>query len=145
MKRSTRGCAWTAAGTRPSVKRRWMRWLSRRSESSKALEARHVTRALRGTAAIALIAARGLSAARVRAQQGGTALTGVVSSSAEGKMEGVLVTARRDGANFDVTVVSDAQGTYSFPRSHIAPGKYAVKIRAIGYDLADPGVADVTA
>src|SRR5258705_11097620 len=82
-------------------------------------------------------------AARVSAQ-GGAALTGVVSSQAEGKMEGVLVTARRDGAKFDVTVVSDAQGKYSFPRSHIEPGAYALKIRAVGYDLASPGSIEVT-
>lgn len=53
--------------------------------------------------------------------------------------------ARRDGANFDVTVVSDDQGKYSFPRSHLGPGKYSVKIRAVGYDLVDPGPVDVTA
>src|SRR2546428_13263187 len=75
--------------------------------------------------------------------QGGAALTGTVSSSQEGKMEGVLVTARRDGANFDVTVVSDAQGKYSFPRSYISSGKYAIKIRAVGYDLTSPGAVEV--
>ena len=32
-------------------------------------------------------------------------------------MEGVVVNARRDGANFTVSVVSDAQGKYSFPRT----------------------------
>ena len=73
------------------------------------------------------------------------ALSGVVSSQAEGKMEGVLVIARGDGANHTVTVVSDAQGRYSFPRTHISPGKYAVRIRAFGYDLADPGPVEVAA
>jgi hypothetical protein len=76
--------------------------------------------------------------------QGDAALTGTVSSQQEGKMEGVLVTARRDGANFDVTVVSDAQGKYSVPRSHIGAGKYTIKIRAVGYDLASPNTVDVT-
>ena len=75
--------------------------------------------------------------------QGGAALNGTVSSPQEGKMEGVLVTARRDGANFDVTVVSDAQGKYSFPRSYVSPGKYAIKIRAVGYDLTSPGAVEV--
>ena len=61
-------------------------------------------------------------------------------------MEGVLVTARRDGANFDVTVVSDAQGKYSFPRTHLKDaGKYAVKIRAVGYDLTSANTVDVAA
>ena len=40
---------------------------------------------------------------------GSVALSGVVSSSKEGLMEGVVVNARRDGANFTVSVVSDAQ------------------------------------
>jgi len=59
-------------------------------------------------------------------------------------MEGVVVNARRDGANFTVSVVSDAQGKYSFPRTHLGPGKYIVTVRAVGYDLIDPGPADVT-
>src|SRR5262245_63925862 len=62
--------------------------------------------------------------------QSAAALSGTVTSQAEGKMEGVVVTARRDGANFDVSVVSDAQGRYTFPRTHLAAGKYAIKIRA---------------
>ena len=60
-------------------------------------------------------------------------------------MEGVVVNARRDGANFTVSVVTDAQGKYSFPRTHLEPGKYAVTIRAVGYDLTDPGPAQVAA
>ncbi|MGE0394034.1 MAG: carboxypeptidase regulatory-like domain-containing protein [Vicinamibacterales bacterium] len=94
-------------------------------------------RAFLGILALVAVAASGVDA------QGDAALTGVVTSQAEGKMEGVLVTARRDGANFDVTVVSDARGTYSFPRSHVAPGRYTLKIRAVGYDLAGPATADV--
>src|SRR6202171_5310628 len=67
------------------------------------------------------------------------ALGGVVSSQQEGLMEGVVVSARRDGANFTVSVVSDAQGKYSFPRTHMEPGKYALTIRAVGYDMNGPG------
>jgi virginiamycin B lyase len=95
-------------------------------------------------ASLAVLVLVALAALGIDAQ-GGAALTGVVTSQAEGKMEGVLVTARRDGANFDVTVVSDAQGKYSFPRSHVAPGSYALKIRAVGYDLASPATAAVAA
>ncbi|MGE3579253.1 MAG: carboxypeptidase regulatory-like domain-containing protein [Vicinamibacterales bacterium] len=74
--------------------------------------------------------------ARVDAQ-GGAALAGTVSSQEEGNMEGVLVTARREGAAVDVTVVSDAQGRYAFPRTHLKDaGTYAIKIRAVGFDLA---------
>jgi len=67
------------------------------------------------------------------------ALSGVISSQQEGLMEGVVVSARRDGANFTVAVVSDAKGKYSFPRTHLEPGKYALTIRAVGYDLNGPG------
>src|SRR5579864_5378401 len=66
------------------------------------------------------------------------ALSGGVSSQQEGPMEGVVVSARRDGANFTVSVVSNAQGKYSFPRTHLEPGKYALAIRAVGYDLHSP-------
>jgi streptogramin lyase len=71
-------------------------------------------------------------------------LRGVVSSQQEGLMEGVVVSVRRDGANFTVSVVSDAQGKYSFPRSHVEPGKYSLTIRAVGYDLNSPGSVEIT-
>ncbi len=73
------------------------------------------------------------------------ALSGVVSSQQEGLMEGVVVNARRDGANFTVSVVSDAQGKYSFPQTHLEPGTYALTIRAIGYDLKGPGSVTIAA
>ena len=82
---------------------------------------------MRRTAVLALAAVIvgagvfGVTDAGLRAQGSGAALSGVVSSQEEGKMEGVVVTARRDGTNFDVSVVSDAQGKYSFPRTHLAP------------------------
>ena len=72
------------------------------------------------------------------------ALSGVVSSQEEGLMEGVVVSARRDGANFTVSVVSNAQGKYSFPRSHLEPGKYALTIRAVSYDLNGPGTVAIS-
>ena len=75
----------------------------------------------------------------------GTALGGVVTSAAEGTMEGVLVTVRRADANFTVTVVSDTQGRYRFPRTHVDPGTYAVNIRATGFDLAGPTSVEVPA
>ena len=77
--------------------------------------------------------------------QGSVALTGVVSSAAEGTMEGVIVTARGEDADFDVSVVSDAEGRYSFPSTHLAPGAYDLKIRAVGYELPAPTTASVTA
>ena len=63
------------------------------------------------------------------------ALTGKVNSQAEGAMEGVIVGAKKVGSTMTTWVVSDAQGQYSFPRDRMEPGKYAVSIRAVGYEL----------
>ncbi len=77
--------------------------------------------------------------------QGAAALTGTVTSDAEGQMEGVVVSARLGGATFTVSVVSDAQGRYSFPRTHLVPGTYGLTIRAVGYDLVGSRLVAVTA
>ena len=58
--------------------------------------------------------------------QANVALTGHVSSPEEGAMEGVLVTARKSGASFTVTVVTDAQGQYAFPAGRLEPGRYTL-------------------
>src|SRR6185503_4438144 len=50
-------------------------------------------------------------------------------------MEGVLVSARKAGSTITVTVVSDREGRYSFPAARLEPGKYALKVRAAGYEL----------
>jgi virginiamycin B lyase len=63
------------------------------------------------------------------------ALSGTVTSAEEGAMEGVLVSARRNGATVTTTVVSDRQGRYEFPRTRLEPGDYTLRIRAIGYEL----------
>src|SRR5205809_994381 len=63
------------------------------------------------------------------------ALTGTVSSAEESRMEGVLVSAKHEGSNRIVTVVSNAEGVYSFPRNRLEPGRYDVSIRAVGYVL----------
>jgi len=74
---------------------------------------------------------------------GDAALTGIVSSEAEGKMEGVVVTAQRAGSIVRVSVTTDADGRYSFPRSHVKPGQYALSIRAVGHDIDKPATATV--
>jgi len=63
------------------------------------------------------------------------ALAGRVTSMAEGAMEGVLVSAKREGSNKTVTVVSHADGRYSFPSDRLEPGRYAVTVRAVKYVL----------
>src|SRR5437016_4616153 len=70
-------------------------------------------------------------------------LTGRVTSAEEGPMEGVLVGARKVGSTITMTVVSDVQGRYQFPASKLAPGRYALRIRAVGYDLEGPTTAEV--
>ena len=60
-------------------------------------------------------------------------------------MEGVVVSARRETANFTVSVVSDAEGHYSFPRTHLVPGRYNLTTRAVGYDLVATGSVEVPA
>jgi streptogramin lyase len=77
--------------------------------------------------------------------QASPALTGTVSSAAEGTMEGVVVTARKDGAKLSVSVITDAQGHYSFPADRLEPGHYAITMRAVGYDLNSKPSADVAA
>ena len=60
-------------------------------------------------------------------------------------MEGVLVSAKRDGSNITTTVVTNDQGVYSFPAARLAPGHYTLTIRAVGYTLQGPQAADVAA
>ena len=73
------------------------------------------------------------------------ALTGQVSSGEEGPMEGVLISAKKAGSTITITVVSDAQGNYSFPAAKLEPGQYSLRIRAVGYDLDRPASVDVAA
>src|SRR5438067_6507427 len=59
-------------------------------------------------------------------------------------MEGVLVSAKREGSTITITVVSDAQGRYSFAARRLAPGRYALRVRAVGYELEAPLMVTVT-
>src|SRR5277367_4974150 len=73
------------------------------------------------------------------------ALSGAVTSTKEGPMEGVVVSARKDGSTITVSVVSDDKGHFSFPASRLDPGHYTLKIRAVGYNLEAPATADLAA
>src|SRR5947207_9442811 len=90
--------------------------------------------------AVLVTAIGGRSAAQVSA-----ALTGIVSSQADGPMEGVVVSAKRAGSTMTISVMSDAQGRYAFPDNRLEPGSYTIRIRATGYDLEGPSTADVAA
>lgn len=79
-----------------------------------------------------------------RAQtQSSIGLSGRITSSGEAAMEGVLVSAKRSGSTITVTVVSDELGRYRFPSAKLLPGRYALRIRAVGYDLEGPVEADI--
>jgi virginiamycin B lyase len=75
----------------------------------------------------------------------GQALTGLVRSTEEGPLEGVLVSAQRVNTPVTVTVVSDTSGRYSFPGARLEPGRYTIRVRATGYDLQDSGTVDIAA
>ena len=60
-------------------------------------------------------------------------------------MEGVLVSAQKDGSTIRITVVTDAQGRYAFPAAKLEPGSYQIAIRAVGYELDGGATAAVEA
>ncbi len=66
------------------------------------------------------------------------AFAGRVSSAEEGAMEGVVVSAKREGSIVTVSVVTDDQGRFSFPRRKLPAGRYALRIRATGWELESP-------
>ena len=63
------------------------------------------------------------------------ALSGVISSPDEPLMEGVVVSAKKDGGIVTVSVTSDEKGRFAFPAGRLEPGKYTLSIRAVGYEL----------
>ena len=71
------------------------------------------------------------------------ALTGQVSSAEEDLMEGVVVSAKKDGSTITVSVVTDAQGRFAFPAARLEPGRYSLKARAAGYELDAARAANV--
>jgi virginiamycin B lyase len=77
--------------------------------------------------------------------QNAAILTGHVSSAEEGAMEGVVVSAKKDGATLTVSVVTDKEGRYGFPAAKLEPGHYRLAIRAGGYELDSPKAVDVSA
>src|SRR3954466_6168841 len=71
--------------------------------------------------------------------------------SPDGALEGVVVSARKEGSPVSVSVVSNAAGEYAFPAGRLEPGRYGMRIRATGYELdglvsmelADAGAGEV--
>jgi virginiamycin B lyase len=84
----------------------------------------------------------GLMVAGANAQTA-AALSGQVSSAEEGAMEGVLVSAKKEGSTITTKVVSNDKGQFSFPADRLEPGHYNITIRAGGYVLVGPKQVDV--
>jgi streptogramin lyase len=93
---------------------------------------------------LSLLVAFALAPAAPHAQES-AALSGGVTSAGEGAMEGVLVSAQQSGSPITVTVVTDESGSYRFPAARLAPGSYALRIRATGYELDGADAAEVAA
>ncbi|MEA2988562.1 MAG: hypothetical protein QOG83_1273 [Alphaproteobacteria bacterium] len=106
----------------------------------------HIRKLLLVTAAAltAAILQGGTDASQALAQAA-AALTGQVSSAEEGAMEGVVVTAKKTGSTIAISVVSDDKGNFSFPTAKLEPGDYALRIRAVGYELDGPKTVKVEA
>jgi streptogramin lyase len=85
-----------------------------------------------------------IASARNRAEaQTASALSGQVTSAEEGPMEGVVVSAKKDGSTISVSVVTNAAGRFAFPVARLETGHYALSARAAGYELVGARTADV--
>jgi streptogramin lyase len=99
-----------------------------------------VTETLNRSVAIACLLFATSSGAQA---QSAVALSGQVSSAAERAMEGVVVSAKKNGSTISLSVVTDATGQFAFPADRLAPGRYALTARAAGYQF-EPRVAEVS-
>jgi virginiamycin B lyase len=81
---------------------------------------------------------------RLQAQSAPPILSGQVVAPEGAALEGVLVSAQKAGSPITITVVSDGNGRFAFPAAKLAPGHYALGIRAEGYELDGPQAADIS-
>src|SRR5215470_11926606 len=49
----------------------------------------------------------------------GAALSGQISSAGEGAMQGVVVSAKKQGSTITISVITNAEGRYSFPAGRL--------------------------
>jgi len=108
------------------------------------MRTRHLLLTLLVASGAAFLTRAGHSQIRNQTQTS-AALTGQVTSTEEGLMEGVLVTVKKTGSTIAITVATDEQGRYRFPPGRLEPGHYAISIRAVGYDLDGPTTVDISA
>src|SRR5215471_12723211 len=81
---------------------------------------------------------------RTARTQSTIALSGRVSSTEEGPMEGVLISAKKTGSTITITVVSDEQGRFQFPAAKLPPGQFSLAVRAVGYDLENARAIEIS-
>src|SRR5215475_3518854 len=90
-------------------------------------------------ASVAALVVVGFAATSASADQ---LLTGSVASAAGQKLEGVLVSAKKDGSTITTSVYTDLNGDYFFPA--MADGKYRVWAQALGFETSK-GEVELTA
>jgi virginiamycin B lyase len=88
---------------------------------------------------VASLVVAGFAATTASADQ---LLTGSVASAAGQKLEGVLVSAKKEGSTITTNVYTDLNGEYFFPA--MADGKYQVWAQTLGFKTAR-GAVDLTA
>src|SRR3954468_13656942 len=73
------------------------------------------------------------------AQAADQVLSGAITSASGQKLEGVTVSAKRDGTTITTSVYTDQDGNYYFPA--MAEGKYQVWAQALSFETAKGAVA----
>src|SRR5215469_9591265 len=68
-------------------------------------------------------------------------LTGSITSASGSKLEGVQVSAKKEGSTITTSVYTDQNGQYFFPA--MADGKYRVWAQALGFETVK-GEVDLT-
>ena len=89
-----------------------------------------------------LLASAASLAMATTAQAADQLLAGAITSTAGQKLEGVTVSAKREGTTITTSVYTDQDGNYYFPPQ--AEGKYQVWAQALGFETAKASV-DLTA
>ena len=79
-----------------------------------------------------LLASAALVITGFSAQAADQLLAGAITSASGQKLEGVTVSAKRDGTTVTTSVYTDQDGNYYFPP--LADGKYQVWAQALGFE-----------
>ena len=93
-------------------------------------------------AGVASLVVTGIAATAPTVASADQLLTGAITSATGQKLEGVLVSARKQGSTITTSVYTDLNGEYFFPA--MADGKYQVWAQTLGFKTAK-GDVDLTA